>query len=229
MRLALSVLTRIPVRPRDIDRPSLTFAPIVGAAIGGVGAGVVAAVPPRSLGAVFAVVAMVLLSGALHLDGLADSADALGVRGDAVAVRAAMKAHGVGAFGVVAIVLVLLVDVAALAATRHPTAALLTTGAASRLSATLACRRSVRAATREGLGAWIAGSTTRGRATFAIVSTLAFIALAPIRAPIAIATALIVGEAVRVFVSRRTGGLTGDVLGAMIECSAAAAYCVFAF
>ena len=52
-----------------------------------------------------AVASAVLARGALHEDGLADLADALGVRGDAQAKLAAMRASGIGSFGTLALIL----------------------------------------------------------------------------------------------------------------------------
>jgi adenosylcobinamide-GDP ribazoletransferase len=252
--LAMSILTRFPCRPGRTDAATagraMFWAPLAGAAIGGLAAAVftVARLPldhdaSRLLPATLAVATTAIVTGALHLDGLADSADALGVRGDQDAVRAAMKAPGVGAFGVVALVLVLLLDVTAidLAAERRSAVIALVTGCvAGRLAVTWSCRPSVRAARDSGLGAWVAGTVPLRRAllatAYAALLTGGWAAVwhrSHPAASVAVAggallAGVAVGEATRRVVVHRVGGLTGDVLGAVVECSSMAAYVVVA-
>jgi adenosylcobinamide-GDP ribazoletransferase len=223
----------------------MAWAPVVGAGIGGVGAGVFALVRwavgggATLLPAALAVIAIVALTGALHLDGLADTADSLGVRGDATAARAAAKDPAVGAFGVTAIAATLLVDVAAIAtADTRATTALVVGASAGRLAATWACH-DVPAATTEGLGAWVAGTVSRRQAVAATLAVAVVGAVvggldAPrhvIAGGVALGAAA-VGLGVGVVVQRlgrtRFGGLTGDVLGAAISCGTTAAYVVVA-
>jgi adenosylcobinamide-GDP ribazoletransferase len=253
-RLALSVLTRIPCRPGRTDREAagraMAWAPLIGAIVGGLGSAVytvarlpLAAYSSRLLPASLALLTIAVVTGGLHLDGLADSADALGVRGDATAVRSAMKAPGVGAFGVVALILVVLVDAAALSlagSNGFGVIAIVTGCVAGRLAATWSCRPGVAPATDTGLGAWVAGAVPIRRA---LASTLIAAAVVagwavlwrrhdPARtmavAGAALFAALAVGEVVRRIVARHVGGLTGDVLGAVVECSTMAAYVVLA-
>lgn len=252
--LAKSIFTRIPCRPARADADAvgwaMTWAALVGAIIGAIAAAVytLARLPlpswsTRLLPAALAVAATAVISGGLHLDGLADSADALGVRGDHEAVRAAMKAPGIGAFGAAALALVLLVDVSAISLAgdfRLAVTALVTGSVAGRLAVTWACRPGVTAATDTGLGAWVAGTVPARRAAFATAYALVIVggwaALwrrhdpAPVVALAAgaVVAGVVGGEAVRRFVVRRTGGLTGDVLGAIVECGAMTAYVVVA-
>ena len=245
--LAVSVLTRLPVRVRAVDRPTagaaMGWAPLVGAALGAVAAAV--AVGARwgigggasLLPAALAVAALTLATGALHLDGLADTADALGVRGDAGAVQAAARQPTVGAFGVTAIALSLLVDVSAVAEAvgrGHAWMTLVVGAVAGRLAATWACHGRP-AARPDGLGAWVAQTVTTMRATTATIATLAgAVAIgaadaqrhvaAGVAACSAVAVALLVGALVVRVGGRRFGGLTGDVLGATISCASTAAF-----
>lgn len=254
LSLALSVLTRIPCRPSRTDAAAagwaMAWAPLVGAVVGGIASAVftLARLPlgshaSRLLPAALAIATIAAVTGALHLDGLADSADALGVRGDAAAARAAMKAPGVGAFGAVALILVLLVDVAAITTAgdrRHAVVALVTGCVAGRLAVTWSARSGIQAATDTGLGAWVAGSVPVRRAAattaYAVIVTGGWAALwrrndpipAVLIATAAVAVAVLIGDAVRRLVTRRVGGLTGDVLGAVVECSSMAAYVVVA-
>lgn len=248
VRLALSVLTRWPVRstshdPATVGR-AMALAPFVGLALGGVAAAVAAGVAwcvPGAgvLPAVVAVVALAVSTGALHLDGLADTADALGVRGDAASARVAAKTPAVGVFGVVAVVSVLLLDVAAIGVAGHDgraTSALVMGCAFGRLAATWACRATP-AAIDVGLGAWVARTVSTGQAVAAtvgvavvsaVVVTLDVRPLAGLLVLPAGAVALLVGDAVRRVGCRRFGGLTGDVLGATISAASTAAYLVVA-
>jgi adenosylcobinamide-GDP ribazoletransferase len=131
LRLATQFLTRVPVPPvdnvsaDDLSRSSAWF-PFVGLAIGVVIAGVVFLCSYRSvvLGAALGLVAWVWLTGAMHLDGLADLSDALAAaHRDPQRFLAVLADPHLGAFGAVSIVLLLILKVTALA--QLPASALL--------------------------------------------------------------------------------------------------------
>lgn len=122
--IALQFLTRIPVRlagepsPRELGL-SLLYYPLVGLLLGALLAGgawllLRSGIPPL-LGAALILSLWVALTGALHLDGLADSIDAwAGGRGDRERTLAIMKDPASGPQGVTGLVLVLLLKFAAL-------------------------------------------------------------------------------------------------------------------
>ena len=120
---SVAFLTRIPVGRRidldagDVGRGAVLF-PLVGGAVSAV-AGLVADLltgpMPSLIAGAIAVGTAALLTGAMHLDALADTADALGATTRAQALEI-MRDHAVGAFGTVALALVCLVDAAALGA-----------------------------------------------------------------------------------------------------------------
>jgi adenosylcobinamide-GDP ribazoletransferase len=210
----------------------MTLAPLIGLLIGGIAAGVVAlaqlARPDADLlAAVLGVLAVAGVSGALHLDGLADFADALGSRRDRETMLRIMKQSDIGPFGVVAIVGVLLLDVAALTACIHSGygwQAILIATTASRLTLPWSCRTSVPAARSDGLGAFVAGTVRPITATITTGAVLAStIALSWPTATriIGAAAAVLLTVATSVVTTRRAkttlGGTTGDVLGATIE------------
>jgi adenosylcobinamide-GDP ribazoletransferase len=121
---ALGFLTACPV-PRDPTdgtaalRRSVWFFPVIGALIGLLLAGLAVCLwilLPSSVLSVCIVAAMVAVTKGLHLDGLADSADAFLSSRPAEQMLAIMKDSRSGPMGVTAIVLVLLVKVAAIAA-----------------------------------------------------------------------------------------------------------------
>ncbi|MFC3500549.1 adenosylcobinamide-GDP ribazoletransferase [Micromonospora krabiensis] len=232
-RLALTTFTTLPVRAGRIDRTvagtAMTLAPAVGALLGALLAGVLlllaVAAPPLVAAGVTVGVAALLTRG-LHLDGLADTVDALGSYRRGPAALEIMKKPDVGPFGVVALVVVLLVQAAALAdlATRPGPAvlaAVVTATAAGRLGVTLACRRGVPAARPEGLGALVAGTVAPltpvvGAIAVALVA-LAAVPGRPWQGPLAVVVALAVAVPLLAHVVRRLGGITGDVLGATVE------------
>lgn len=133
-RLALAVqyFTRIPIRGRLADlvgfdpqlaAGSIAHWPAIGWLVGGVGTAVfcalLALLPPGPLAcvvaAVFSTMATILLTGALHEDGLADVADGLGGSSAPRAALAIMKDSRIGAFGALALMMVPLGKVALLA------------------------------------------------------------------------------------------------------------------
>jgi adenosylcobinamide-GDP ribazoletransferase len=174
-----------------------------------------------------------LLTRGLHLDGLADTVDALGSYRRGPAALDIMKKPDVGPFGVAALVLVLLVQAAVLAALSDRSWSAVVAGvvaatACGRLAVSWACRRGVPAARPEGLGALVAGTVSRpvlGVATVA-VAALAVPAVPgrPWQGPLAVAVALTVELLLLRHVVRRLGGVTGDVLGASVEITATLVY-----
>src|SRR6266550_1910501 len=120
---AVAFLTRLPVGRLvpldgdDVARGAVLFPVVgagIGAAVGGTAAGLVRVLPPLAAAGI-ALAVGALLTGALHLDGLADTADALGGRSTEHALQI-MRDHAIGAYGTVALVLDLLVKAVALAA-----------------------------------------------------------------------------------------------------------------
>jgi adenosylcobinamide-GDP ribazoletransferase len=243
LRLALTTLTVLPVRGGRVDRASagvaMSVAPAVGAVLGlAEGA---AALGLRALGAPSLVLGAVvvgldaLLTRGLHLDGLADTVDGLGSYAGRERALQIMKSPEVGPFGVTALVLTLLVQAAAIGALAgRPWFALLcgivAATAAGRLAAGWACRRGVPAARPDGLGALVAGTT--GWAAL-VAGALAVAAVAvpgvpgrPWQGPLAVALGLAASLLVLRHAVRRLGGITGDVLGALVELAATLAYVV---
>lgn len=121
--VALGFLTRLPLPSRRFDpsaaaaRESLAWYPVVGLLLGGllVSAAWLLQATPAPLAAALLLAGWVALSGALHLDGLADSADAwVGGLGDRERTLTIMKDPRCGPAGVVALGLMLLLKFAAL-------------------------------------------------------------------------------------------------------------------
>jgi adenosylcobinamide-GDP ribazoletransferase len=238
MRTALALFTIVPVRDataltRERAAVALRWFPLVGAGIGGVAALPLAAVrawAPQAtlLGAVLAVALLAVGSRGLHLDGLADTADGLASRAPPEQALSIMRRSDIGPFGVLAIVLAVLVDVAALAAFTgpvwRPVAALALAAATGRLAVLHAAHRHVPSARATGFGAYVAGSVSTAVAVletgfvFGSAAGLAVAVHAGVAGWLAApAAALLVVAGVRWHVTRRLGGVTGDVFGALVE------------
>jgi adenosylcobinamide-GDP ribazoletransferase len=227
LRLALTTLTVLPIRGGRIDRSAagwaMSLAPLVGALLGGVLAALLwllreAGAPDLVAGGVTVAVAA-LLSRGMHLDGLADTVDALGSYRTGEAALDIMKKPDIGPFGVAAVALTLLIQAAALMTAGL--GAVVAAYAAGRLAITLTCRRGVPAARPGGLGATVAQTVPLPVAVIAaIVLAAAAVAATPDRpwqGPAAVAAAVAVVVVLVRHAVRRFGGITGDVLGAATE------------
>lgn len=235
-RLALGTLSAIPVRPpRRVDRVvagwAMILAPVVFLPVlvllavmawAGVRVGV-----PSALLAVVLVTVTVLISRGIHLDGLADTCDGLSCGPDRTRALAAMRSGDTGPSGAMAIVLTLLLQVTALAALIPSPVGMALAGVAvvvSRHVLAWGCLRAVPPARTDGLGAPMAASVSPRRAAIAttiVALTAGGVGWAvggrwwdgPIVATVGLLAALLLLGRAR----RRLGGMTGDVLGAMVE------------
>src|ERR1700730_5503492 len=120
LRSAFAFLTVIPVAA-DEGKPGArlgrAYFPAVGALLGLVAGGafaLIASITTQMLGGVAAIAVLAVLTGGLHLDGVADAADGLFGRGDRAHRLETMRDPRVGSFGAVALIVVLLGDLAAL-------------------------------------------------------------------------------------------------------------------
>ncbi|MCO6005656.1 adenosylcobinamide-GDP ribazoletransferase [Actinoallomurus purpureus] len=243
LRLAVSLLTVVPIRCGRVDRETARRAMILASAAGllvGAAAAVVLTVTGwlgagPLLGSALAVGAMALLTRGLHLDGLADLADGLGSGRPAEGALSIMKRSDIGPFGVITLTLTLLIQVAALAQAPHRAVAVTVAAVTGRLAVTWACREGVPAARPEGLGALVARTVRRRDAVAVTVVVMGAAAIAgllaggtrpALLAPAAVAAGLLVAAALLRHAVRRLGGVTGDVLGALVETSVTAAIVV---
>jgi adenosylcobinamide-GDP ribazoletransferase len=166
------------------------------------------------------VVALVLtanaaITGGLHLDGLADSAD--GIFGGHTSEQrlAIMRDSRIGTFGVVALVALLLIQFSALVtvAPQARRAALLAAPLLGRLAMVL-CIRLFPYARPSGLGHWFKQGLSSGVLTGAVVLGVVLLAAVAALDGLLLLPSLLVGLLAAAFAARRLGGLTGDVYGA---------------
>lgn len=249
MRFAFGTLSVLPVTVRRWDRRAarggMAVAPVVGGVLGlgaaAVGSSLSALGASPLLAAVGAVAVPAVLTRGLHLDGLADTADGLGSGKPAEQALAVMKRSDIGPFGVFTLVLVLFAQTAALAACYgdgwvYGGTAAVVAAVVGRTAMTLACRRGVAAARPGGLGAAVAGTlrprTAAGIAVavtaLACAAGLPFSGWTPARTGIAACVGLLSAELLLGRCTRRFGGVTGDVFGALCESGVTAALVVLA-
>jgi adenosylcobinamide-GDP ribazoletransferase len=221
LRGAVGLLTRVPagdVGAADAARGAAVF-PLIGAAIGAAAGGLALALHPTLpalLAAAVAVSAELALTGALHLDGLADTADALGAPTRARALEA-MRDPRIGTFGAAAVALDVVVRVAVVDALLERGGALVALAAAGALgrAAILPLAAALPYARPGGglserigpgstaVGVLLAGTVAVGLAGWIGVAMLGTAAV----------TTCLLGLGYR----RRFGGVTGDAMGAAVE------------
>ncbi|MEA2331694.1 MAG: adenosylcobinamide-GDP ribazoletransferase [Thermoleophilaceae bacterium] len=222
LALAVSFLTILPVRvraPGSLGGAAAWF-PAVGALIGALAGGVRYATEPLvgpAAGTVLAMATLVVATGALHQDGLADTADGLGVRGDRERRLAVMRDSATGAFGTLALFgwsLLLLTALQPLS-NAEALAALVAAAALGRWAA-LVHAAAAPPARPDGLGAGF--TLGRGALLFATACAVAIagVACGPLPGLAALGAALAVGVLSALAARRLIGGRTGDTIGATV-------------
>ena len=225
--IALQFLSSLPIRLPGMPEPgelgrSLLFYPLVGLLFGAILWAVswLLQGTPALLHAALLLSVWVLLSGGLHLDGLADSADAwLGGFGDRERTLSIMKDPRSGPIAVVTLVLVLLLKFTALLALigQPDSLALIIVPLIGR-SALLGLFLTTPYVRPGGLGQALADHLPRsaGRQVLA-VSALACVLIAGLSGVLAVVLAVLGFVWLRQVMRRRLGGTTGDTAGAMLE------------
>lgn len=174
---------------------------------------------PQPLAAALLVALLAAVSGALHLDGLADVFDGFGARGDRERFLAVMKDSSTGAIGAVGLVLALLLKFEAIVQLPAPsrTGAIILFPAIARLSQVLMAVGARRART-DGLGAHFV--STAGKMELFIATATLFAAawlLCGLAGIIASLLAALFAGFSRWYFHRRLGGITGDIIGCTSE------------
>jgi adenosylcobinamide-GDP ribazoletransferase len=228
---ALMLLTRLPISGTDGTRgaASAWAWPLVGLMVGGL-AGVLATVAlwlglPPTIAAGLTLGAAILMTGALHEDGLADCADGFWGGHDADRRLEIMKDSRIGAYGVLALILVIglkwlalatLIEHGALwAAVLVP--AMLSRAAMTWVMATLPFAR------EDGLARHVGQPSKSTGGVAIILAAGGAIALSGLAGVAVILTAGVVALALSRLARAKIGGQTGDVLGATQQLTALAA------
>jgi adenosylcobinamide-GDP ribazoletransferase len=234
---ALQLLTSLPVRrdfsPEQVGRATAWF-PVVGLLLGLVLAvldWLLGVYLPDAVVSALIIVALVALTGALHLDGLADTCDGLAGHRTAGERLQVMRDSRTGAFGVVGIVLVLLLKYASLNSlpASLTTQALVFMPVVSRWAMVYAVF-AFPYARPEGLGTAYKRATRWPQFTLATVIT---VAIAVLMFPVFSVAGLLLVPAVWIIVTalafylkHKLGGLTGDCYGAINEVAEVAALAI---
>lgn len=233
MHAAYAFLTRLPGGPGDITADdlsrSLPYFPAVGAVLG-----LFLTLPytlsydgelhaPASVIAVIIVALHLLMTGGLHIDGVADLFDALGGgKGDRERMLEIMRDSHIGAHGAAAMIVLLAAKISAIteilsphSTLRSPFLAFLLFPCLARWSVVI-CILVFPYARKEGLGSPF--TSHRGFLTF-LGATICAAPVFPLLSyclPAAIVSVFGV-LILAALISRKLGGLTGDVYGALIE------------
>jgi adenosylcobinamide-GDP ribazoletransferase len=242
---AFMLLTRLPMArlaspgaPAELASCVWAF-PIVGLVVSGLGGLVYwlthrLGMPPL-LAAAWTLAATTIVTGALHDDGLADSADGFGGGATRARKLEIMRDSHIGSYGALALLLSVVVRAAAIAALGDPLCVMLVLCLSGMLGrgGILVLLLALRPARDDGMGAAI-GETPVSRAVvglaLAIVASL--LVLPMLSAITIVAAALVASVTVAKLAHAQIGGYTGDVLGAVeviTECAVlTAAATVFA-
>ncbi len=227
--VAAAFLTRVPVpitaSAADIGGAAAWF-PLVGGALGGVGAlvawGLIELIRAPSLLAATLVVGLgAWVTGAIHLDGLADTADGFAGGHSREDVLRIMRDPVIGSYGAIALMFVVGLKVTAVAVLLDRGAALpflIAAPAISRWTISLLAAWLPYARSNGGLGAAITeGRDTAGLVTATAITGVIAIAALRVDAFLVWGTAALTAAWVARAARRRIGGVTGDVFGASVE------------
>ncbi len=225
---AVTFLTRVPIGGAlaldggDVARGVLLF-PVVGAGVGACAGGVAVLLHPSVPGLAAAGIglgAAVLLTGAMHVDALADTVDAAGAHSRERALEI-MRDPRIGAFGASALVLDLLVKAAAVSLLLErggAFSALVAAGALARVAPLPLAVGLPYPRAEKGPGSVLTGRVPGGMALVAVALAVGIAVAVGRETGLAMAGAVGVSTIVLGLVYRRwLGGATGDCLGAATE------------
>lgn len=226
MRAALQFLTILPVPapPGKLGEAAWAF-PIVGALLGLV----CAAILPWKLGSIMAMIALAVLTGGLHEDGLADVCDAIRAHRTRERMHQILKDSRIGAHGALALIASFIFRWQALASLPIDSwKGLAAVYGVSRAQMVLLAATSPPAG--EGLGAAFISTLPRRAALWVAIESIALAALAgwPTGLVLLAANAALL-LLVRRWFALRLGGATGDCLGFLCVASEALSLVVLAW
>jgi adenosylcobinamide-GDP ribazoletransferase len=226
VRLAVSFLTVLPIRIEGADESDVAASmgrfPLVGFLMGfgfAIEDRLLASLFGTAIRSALVVLSIVLLTGAIHLDGFADTADALGVGRNRARALEVLRDSRLGTFGTVAVFFALALKVLALASLQG-NARFITLLLALTLARWALVAVSYKIDYLRSAGA---GTSMLGRGdnqNLILASIFAILPLIPAhssKALLACALTVIVTIAMRWFYLRWLGGVTGDLIGACGE------------
>ncbi|WP_417720720.1 adenosylcobinamide-GDP ribazoletransferase [Salipiger sp.] len=221
VRLALMLLTRLPVGRMAGEAPPLVAArwafPLAGVPVGLIGwaahAGAVGVGASPAMAALLALAALVLVTGAMHVDGLADFADGIGGGRDRAHCLDIMRDSRIGSYGVIALILSVGLWASALAALAGQAGAGWFVALAVLSRAMMAAlQEGMKPARTDGLGHLSRGRSLAARVMIAACALIVVLWGGAAGAGILLSMVLTAGY-VAFLAQKRLGGVTGDVLG----------------
>ena len=225
IRLAAGFLTVIPIGTRSgsVDElaRSMGWFPLIGFTLGAVLAGtdyLLAFIFPSMLRSLLIVLALAGVTGAVHIDGLADTADALGAGCDRDRALEILRDSRIGTFGAAAIFFVLALKTAALTSAVHSRLVALYLSPGLARWAMVAVPYKIAYLRERGAGSALLGVHAEHNLRIACVVTLLACVLAGTAPAIrAIIVAAFLSWILRAFYVRWLGGVTGDLIGSAGE------------
>lgn len=221
LRLAFGFLTRIPVKTPDrlpdgaMARAMWAF-PLVGAFIGSLSAAtymLAHRILPEWPSALLALTAGIIVTGALHEDGLADCADGFGGGGDKEKKLAIMRDSRIGTYGALALILSVMLRGSAMTKFHHVPDALFIAHCLGRTALPL-MMAILPPASSTGVAASVGSPGWRSTGIALLFGAGATVWLYGFKAYYPLLAALIAIAAMALLAKRQIGGYTGDVLGA---------------
>lgn len=222
--LGIQFLTRIPINlsvefNEENIKKSCFFFPFIGLLLG-----FISSIPYRLLigvnkdiASIFTILTMILLTGGLHLDGLADTVDGFFSNKKKENILNIMSDSTIGAFGVISLILIILFKIVIIGSFEVglPMAIIFSMGNARLVVLLQIAFKKV--ARPGGLGDIIHSSNPD---KYIISGSIIYIVLAAfidIKYLIPILISFVFGELISLYTYKKIGGFTGDVYGALIE------------
>ena len=238
VRLAFMLLSRLPMGVIRGEAPTMAASgwawPLVGAAVGAIAAAACALAlaigSPPAMAALIALASVVLATGAMHEDGLADVADGFGGGRDRATKLEIMRDSRIGSYGVIALVLTFGLRWTGLTSVidaGQSLAALIGLHAATRGALPMALVL-MPAARSDGLGYAAKGADFRPAVTAVALGILCLLPLGLGTALTVVIAVTLASTGIAAIAKRQIGGQTGDVMGAMQQVAECAGWLVLA-
>ncbi|WP_457647001.1 adenosylcobinamide-GDP ribazoletransferase [Profundibacter sp.] len=231
---AIGLLTRLPVKTAGARGAAAAWAfPLVGLIIGALAAALgwiaLALGLSAPITAALVITAQVVMTGAMHEDGLADTFDGLWGGWDKERRLEIMKDSQIGTYGVIALVMSLMLRWTAITALIHSGTLFMTLIAATLSRMPMVFIMATLPHARDGGLSASVGRAAKDTAGMALALALLTIFIAPLPTGIfALIAATLAATAIALIALRKIGGQTGDILGASQQFAEIAALVTFA-
>ncbi|CCQ93352.1 Cobalamin synthase [[Clostridium] ultunense Esp] len=222
--VSIQFLTRLPIK-KSIDfndenlSKSIFFFPLVGMIIGGIGGlfYYIFGYFNENIGSFFALLSMIVVTGALHLDGLSDTCDGFLSYRDKNKVLEIMKDSRIGAFGVISIVLDILLKYILISNLEGNIPLILGLAYGNSRLVIAYIMSTKRIAKEDGIGYMFHRSNPKKYTLFGVIGYLIIVLVINPIYLIPLFFSFFVGEVITKITYKKIGGFTGDVYGATIE------------